>query len=671
MAIPLIGSLSDLNQSQNMVLQSQRYLGDSLTKMGAQIGATISERQMFADAEKAAPFMQHAFMSAYDSIASNDPDGISRGLGMAVGTAAQFATNPILARLAQEGVRTAGLMTNTKMEMIQQTQQNFRTQLGIDAFNQRTQSRYNEADQKQLDAIAAQQAKLSSTINSPNTPQVVKEELKKKFDELEGLKSQFAPTQAEPLPERAAPEPPFGPKSIPEATPQGGIIPPHGDQVEGEMPQGSSAPDAIPLTEPVGMVGNVQPPSSPTQPVGSHTAAPQAQQQAVQQKTQPLWVSEDVSAVTGIIPALITKDGTATVITRTYDNDGKVTFSVKDKEGSESSVPKELGEAAIRVAENAPKINSQVADQLKAFKGIANVKVDFSTDIADGSAGYDMSFKIPTKTKDGKTVMQKVDYVVRDENGIPTDGKVSKDDKQLVEKVISDTSIIKNAPLPDGHKLVLIDPEKGSGDTTKSIHSAMAESLPATLPFRIPVEQAMKELGVKPEILSGGGEAVQRAADDLKIKAYALVADLKQNKKFDNKTPEEQRQIFVEAFTKLAQDPKESKYKLNEYVASRAPQTDLLAKTVDGIGLDKDVAAMMGESSFKGVLEFVKDATGAVGGFIGKQWNASAIDRKFAPVQSKLYTLYSSGKIKKPQYEEEKAKVAAAKNKALELIRNN
>ena len=117
MAIPLIGSLGDLNQSANMALTSQRYLGESLTKMGAQIGETISQRQMFSDADKAAPFMQRAFLESFDTIAGGDING---GLGKAIGAAAQFSTNPILARIAQDGVRTAGLMTNAVMDQYQQ-----------------------------------------------------------------------------------------------------------------------------------------------------------------------------------------------------------------------------------------------------------------------------------------------------------------------------------------------------------------------------------------------------------------------------------------------------------------------------------------------------------------------------------------------------------------------
>lgn len=163
MAIPLIGSLSTLNQSAGLALESQKYLGDSLVRLGKTIGNAISERQMLDDAAKQAPFMQHSFLSAFNDIAAGD---ITGGMGKAIASVGQFAGNPILARQAEEGMRAAGLMVNAKLEEFQQENANFRTQLGIDAYQGRTGAKLDIATAREIQKLQVEQDQLESSLQN-------------------------------------------------------------------------------------------------------------------------------------------------------------------------------------------------------------------------------------------------------------------------------------------------------------------------------------------------------------------------------------------------------------------------------------------------------------------------------------------------------------------------
>ena len=650
MAIPLIGSLSDLNQSQGMALASQRYLGESLTKMGAQIGETISQRQMFSDADKAAPFMQHAFLDAFDTIAGGDING---GLGKAIGAAAQYATNPILARIAQEGVRTAGLMTNTVMEQFQQENQNYRTQLGIDAFDQRTDAKLDIATEKAAAGLQEELRKRQEIINNPIVPDEAKVQAKAEAD---SIVTQLQAMQTQPLPTQQQ-------SNEPDVT----IV---NEDFVGPMPQGSSTPDPTPLTQPmgaVGRVGNVQPPQQSAQPAGSPTAAPQAQGVATQSQADPSYAifgDEQTQRAMGGNIFITNQSGNKMSLEGMTVKDGGVSMAFKSADGSKLfDLGKEATDAANTIISGASTINSDINAFLESSGGLINLSaIDFKG--AD-ETGYTMSVKTPIKRKDGKTEIIDREYVSYDENGKQIPVMVSKEEKANLDKMEESAGLLKKT---FNQKGAILSAERGKGTPEDVRFTAMQEEANRPYPFQMDIKATLTALGSNPEAMKGG--------DILVFKSHSseLLDRMVKDKEFVDKNGTEipVKDQAAKFQKKLKEESKNWKNEKGEAMFNKenAKVADS-QRVIAEIGLDPSVAKAVGESQFAGLGEFLGGITGAAGKAIGKQFKASAVDKQFAPIQSRLYQLYSSGKLTKEAYEANKEKVREAKKKALDLIKNS
>lgn len=656
MAIPLIGSLSDLNQSANLALQSQRYLGESLTKMGAQIGNTISERQMFSDADKAAPFMQHAFLSAFDTIAAGDING---GLGKAIGAAAQFSTNPILARIAQEGVRTAGLMTNTVMEKYQQENQNYRTQLGIDAFDQRTNAKLDIATEKVAAGLQEELRKRQEIINNPIVPDEAKVQAKAEADsivtKLQAMQSQALPPQQQ--------------SNEPDVT----IV---NEDFVGPMPQGSSAPDQTPLTQPigaVGRVGNVQPPQQPTQPSGSPTAAPQPQGGAIQkqdiQSTSYFGDDQTVRAMGGNLIITDARGSKMTLEGMTV-KDGSVSMSLKAQDGTLFDLGKEATDAANDVITGASRINSDINAFFQTNGGLIKISaVDFPE--GNDDQGYTMRVKTPITTqvvgKDGK-VEAKTEIVDRiystyDENGKRTPILVSKADREWVEKMEGGVGILKKTLNKKG--TVITDaPSKNTPEDVR--FSAAQDVANRPFPFNLNEAEVLKNLGQNPEAVA------KDAGLMIAFKARAGALLDKMEKSGDFKDPKDknaelpiEKQItkYQERLKKDAKDWKVGDKPM--FPPNKEKETTPRLELKDVVD-DDIVASMNKEGFFEKAMKMAGSAIASAAGVVKGGMKEVAIRNEYAKIKRSLDFGLQYRKLTKDQYErgiaqnEEKMKAALA-----------
>ena len=514
MAIPLIGSLGDLNQSANMALTSQRYLGESLTKMGEQIGETISQRQMFSDADKAAPFMQRAFLESFDTIAGGDING---GLGKAIGAAAQFSTNPILARIAQDGVRTAGLMTNAVMEQYQQQNQNWRVQAGFDAYNQRTGAKYDAATQKEISGIEEEFSAIQQRASDQSTPVETREMDTQRMKALKARHNQLttsAQTQQPSSQQQVAemPRPPFGPNSTPEATnPESGVQMPEGDPVN-QHPSGTPA-----ATQPA------QPDAQPQ--VASQTTGEQFE------AVQPL--TESATSSYGSVPILARFEQSGWIPSvRTDSKDGTtITYKKEGELPQKVVIPKKVSDAFDDYNKADAAITEPTREYLASIGGTSNAKsIDLHVAESDNNekpTAYYMTTTVIVPGKEKGTFIKKtVPYQKYDEFGIPTHVKIPASEGDKIQ-VMKDSQAVFTKGVEfqkdAGFAKQETESQKKAADVAAMLKQKEAE---IPMPFGMNEADAAKKIGLDPEKLKGEGIA------QFKISAAKVIEDIIDDPKF-------------------------------------------------------------------------------------------------------------------------------------------
>lgn len=511
MAIPLIGSLGDVVRANALGQEASQYLGQSMIGLGNQIAQTVTIKAATAEAERVAPFLQESYLSAYDDITKGQA---AQGLGKVVALGAQFGANPILSRLTTEATRTAGLLANETYGMMQQ-------QLSVKS---RENMFFGEQDIKNQERIQTLEGDLAryqnnlSKVSAPEQRQQILDAIKQTQAQLEEARNLTTPPR----------------------TPTPLIMDVGGEQTGVISPPPTAKPSQ-PTQPPQDATAGQQPPASqaqqPADAIANNSQGPIT--------AQPMANQEATVRVLGEMPVFVSRSGDRGEVTTTTKDDGSVSIVVKEKDGKETSLPKNLNDAMLAITSDIPKIPSGLADDIAALKGMSNVRFDFN---GSDTEGYNVSMRVLVPDKSGKQTERKIDYVERDSNGIPTGKTLDKDQKNALQSIESNWAIVKNAPsfgqyfvkfLPAG------GPEVTMGNKQASLYQPLLATLPQGLPFGLTEEEFQKQIGKsyqgKPENALIG-----------KVELYRIVDDLSQSKAFDGKTPDQQRGAFIDEAKKQA-----------------------------------------------------------------------------------------------------------------------
>jgi len=505
-----IGTLGTLNQSAGMALDAQKYMGESLMKLGGVIGQTIAERQMYGDAEKLAPFMQQSFMESYDKIAGGDFAG---GLGNLMQTSAQVSTNPILARISQEGVRTGALLMNQYMDL-QQTE----------IMAGRTSGRQGAALQN---AITRNQSDLSQAIAAfENAPEEARPMLQQTIQKLQAEAQSLRQQAVSPVAPRVGPTTQHGEPSFnlnepvdtitapqPQSTQQADLPIEQGEdlggimQAWGTMTEEQRAQAATSLKEKGMSITGTDVNGQPI--IVNDKAAAQQQTQTAptpanapqQASGQAILFSEPLTQVVFGGNGYVSQDsGKKMELTgQTVNNEGKMTMTFQMDDGpKEITLGKEATEARKVLNEESVLINSDVASWLGSFKGVSNIPAIDITGTKD--TGYSVSIKVPVE-KNGKKVMDEVECGSRDENGKFKKSLIDEETKNRIERVKSATSTLKSAFLSNGVQIKYVDDVNAPQDAKMAAAMDMANQ---PFPFQLNETETIKSLGADPSKMKEG-----------------------------------------------------------------------------------------------------------------------------------------------------------------------
>ncbi len=117
-------------QAQN---QQSEFLVNNLSNLGQSISDSISINNMRKEAQAVAPQLQQAYNQGFQAIDQGD---IGAGLSHIAGINAQYAGNPILAKIGSEAQQSAGIMAHGKIQDSLANQRGYYQTLNTDAKNQ-------------------------------------------------------------------------------------------------------------------------------------------------------------------------------------------------------------------------------------------------------------------------------------------------------------------------------------------------------------------------------------------------------------------------------------------------------------------------------------------------------------------------------------------------------
>lgn len=501
-----IGTLGTLNQSAGMALEAQKYMGDSLRNLGTTIGQVISERQMYADADKLAPFMRKSFMDSYEKIAGGDFAG---GLGNLMQTAASVSTNPILARISQEGVRTGAVLMNQYMDLNQTEIMAGRAGKG----GSLSANRFNLQVSGQIGNLEKVIANAKMGLNDPTLNKDQKDQLSRRIteaqDQIKYLQDQMVSVEPELPTESGSPAGNLG--NVDDQP-----------QSEARIPN-TDIPPSLPLNED-GSVAFEQPPEGSTASPEMLAYVSRFRNKQVWEKLTPeqkkridtamenTMDDEDIAKVNanpllesfkkpdGLIRTPIQLEGSGSEITVATMPYKQTRTSSVGKEGYSSSVttsPTEIPDQIKKYVEDYNNgialIPTQARDVMDRFGGVGNFDV---TLVGSGDTRTMQLRPKSLKDKDGKSVKAPTITVqTRDENGIRTDMEFSKEsEKPIAQMQASYNTLVSSNDMSKGYA---VEVKRPNASGTSEQYLEYAKSLtPENLPLGLSFNDTASKLGI-------------------------------------------------------------------------------------------------------------------------------------------------------------------------------
>jgi len=659
MAIGFIGSLSDINQSARLGQEATQYLGKSLISLGDQISNTLSMKAAQKEAEQIAPFLQRSYFEAYEDIAKGNS---ALGISKAIGLASQYGANPILGRVTKEATQLAGQLAG-EYEAMERTQ--FATNGRTDMLARRTQIAQDKEAAQQLAGLEERVNNLKQSRQTAAAQGIDTSQIDPMLVQAESQLADFR--QSQPL--QSSPVQ-FGP---------GRDTPFSGEPIEGEMPVDSGLPEVgqsglfPPSSEPMSSAADealFQSTPDPSLPQVSPQpqAAPQqaAPQQAVPaSEGQPMF-GKQAQEATGVQISITEKGGVAVPLSGASLNaNGQMSLSFSAGEKKKTiTLDKASSEAYGNINKNTPLMAIPIRDFLSSNGGIANAEPEI-TEVSDASTPdaqkqYIMSMMVNVPVEDAededslddgaakviKTKRVKVDYVKRDENGIPAPILLSSSDKKLIDGMESDYATVTTA-LRNIDQNILIDDTAASKDARRN---AEAEVKSTPFPFKGDVDSF---------ITAAGGDA-SKATDDQKMDINRMAIDTidsmaEKNAFTDSEgkalTPQDSEKLFKQELTKLVTTKGGS---LDE-VFSKAVREETPALTLSDVGVSDDVAKKI--EDYEGPLDKALGMASFAAAGIGKLFTDikkdAGINTKYIPIFSQLIGAKRMGVITKDEFDSE------------------
>lgn len=617
MAIPLIGSLGTLNQSAALALESQRYMGDRMVALGQSIGTTIAERQAYADAQTAAPFIQRSFEEAYNDIESGNP---ARGVAKAMGVAAQFQSNPLLARFTQEGIRMAGQILNNTTAKYQ-----------IDAVTGRSQSRIDLQTSKQAQQLQSMIANAEAGLNDPDLPEQDKERLRQQVQAAKQYLGDLTSGQG----------------AQTEVMEEDVIMAPGEERALGDGLEG-------PLPTEDGMIEEIQLEPPPQGAAASEDAMAWAKEYrnpqvwnrlTQQQKAQvdryigDVFDAEDIDMLnssenvvaygfenedipTGGTDARQTQQPTVQGedgLARTPLNipsdimGGQVTFAQRPTAASrnvsvgpqgyssstsvrQAQMPQEVIKYQESINEGLSRLPTEATDIFRQFGGITNFDLDVS------GTGDTRTLKVRPKGSSGKPVPVQT----RDANGFLQDIQITAEDAKSIdgmESAINNLVSLRSAT--DGYAVEFKSNEQGA----KGFFAKYAESVTPTesLPFNLPSGEILQRLGISDT------RADENTKKAITAGIWSIYDKLGQDQGFRTLVTEDPNKAINQLRKEIQSGDSPQAKRLRNLIPGQeqAKETEVSPSVFDDI-LPEDVASIKVETPLEATIKKGKEAVGQV-----------------------------------------------------------